>query len=173
MKKAIEYLSNEGFLPKLGHIGIVASDMDAAIISLNSIFDVEKGSPYYFIPQRCWSNGNEIYDCKIEICMLQWNEIKIELLVPVSGDIEHKKFLEKNGAGIHHLAFNVDDFNKYKEIVIDRAYDVIFETETNDEKGFRRCLYARIPDLEILIEILENIHEKDDTLPVRSYGGKK
>jgi methylmalonyl-CoA/ethylmalonyl-CoA epimerase len=41
--------------------------------------------------------------------MLGIGESKIELLEPTSDDSPIAKFLEKNGPGIHHLAYEVED----------------------------------------------------------------
>jgi methylmalonyl-CoA/ethylmalonyl-CoA epimerase len=41
--------------------------------------------------------------------MLQIGESKIELLEPTSSDSPVAKFIEKNGVGIHHLAYEVTD----------------------------------------------------------------
>jgi methylmalonyl-CoA/ethylmalonyl-CoA epimerase len=41
--------------------------------------------------------------------MLQVGESKIELLEPTSSESPVAKFLEKNGPGIHHVAYEVED----------------------------------------------------------------
>jgi len=41
--------------------------------------------------------------------MLGIGESKIELLEPTSTDSPIARFLEKNGPGIHHIAYQVDD----------------------------------------------------------------
>ena len=41
--------------------------------------------------------------------MLEIGESKIELLEPMSEDSPVAKFIEKNGVGIHHIAYEVDD----------------------------------------------------------------
>jgi methylmalonyl-CoA/ethylmalonyl-CoA epimerase len=46
---------------------------------------------------------------KVKVAMLAIGESKIELLEPTSDDSPVAKFLEKNGQGIHHIAYEVDD----------------------------------------------------------------
>ncbi|OGU00539.1 MAG: methylmalonyl-CoA epimerase, partial [Geobacteraceae bacterium GWC2_48_7] len=51
----------------------------------------------------------EVAEQKVRVAMLQVGESKIELLEPTSPDSPIAKFLEKNGPGIHHIAYEVDD----------------------------------------------------------------
>jgi methylmalonyl-CoA/ethylmalonyl-CoA epimerase len=46
---------------------------------------------------------------KVRVAMLQVGESKIELLEPTSEDSPVARFIEKNGPGIHHLAYEVHD----------------------------------------------------------------
>ncbi len=51
----------------------------------------------------------EIAGQKVRVAMLQVGESKIELLEPTSADSPIARFLEKNGPGIHHIAYEVAD----------------------------------------------------------------
>jgi len=52
-------------------------------------------------------------------------ETKIELLVPTRDDSPIAKFLEKKGAGIHHLAFGVSDINQEIERLQNADFQMI------------------------------------------------
>src|SRR5690606_25297205 len=45
------------------------------------------------------------------VAFLKIGEAKIELLEPLSEASAIHKYLEKNGEGIHHIAFDVDDID--------------------------------------------------------------
>jgi methylmalonyl-CoA/ethylmalonyl-CoA epimerase len=51
----------------------------------------------------------EVAEQKVRVAMLQVGESMIELLEPTSDDSPVAKFIEKNGPGIHHLAYEVAD----------------------------------------------------------------
>ena len=51
----------------------------------------------------------EVAEQKVRVAMLQVGESKIELLEPTSDDSPMARFIEKNGPGIHHLAYEVED----------------------------------------------------------------
>ncbi len=51
----------------------------------------------------------EVAEQKVRVAFLQVGESRIELLEPTSPDSPVAKFLEKNGEGIHHVAYEVED----------------------------------------------------------------
>lgn len=85
---------------------------------------------------------------------------KIELLEPTSEDSSIAKFIKKNGAGIHHLCFNVLDI-KQKQIELEAKgfkfiYDVPFV-------GAHNCLVNFIHPKSmngVLIELSQNVVTK-------------
>src|SRR6059058_1202822 len=52
-----------------------------------------------------------VEDQKVRVAMLPVGESRIELLEPTSDDSPISKFLVKRGAGVHHIAFGVDDIH--------------------------------------------------------------
>jgi len=148
-------------LPSIGHVGIIVQDLEKAKVELRDVYGVEPGSSYDFVPQKVWAWGKEIDGCALRISITELSEnLKVELLQPVSGDVEHHRFLKETGGGIHHTAHHVKDYITYRQYIIDKGGDIIFETETDDERGFRRCCYARMPETGSIVEILEIAHNR-------------
>jgi len=84
-------------LTKINHIGIAVVSLDATL-------------PFYRDNLSMGFAGiEEVAEQKVRVAMLQVGESKIELLEPTSPDSPIAKFLEKNGPGIHHIAYEVDD----------------------------------------------------------------
>ena len=85
---------------KINHIGI-------AVTSL------EKSIPFYqdILGMRL-EGTEEVSDQKVRVAFLAVGESRIELLEPTSPDSPVAKFLEKNGEGVHHIAYQVDDIAK-------------------------------------------------------------
>ena len=48
----------------------------------------------------------------MKIAFIPIGDSSVELLQDVSGSSAIKKFLDKNGEGIHHIAYEVDDINQ-------------------------------------------------------------
>ncbi|KAA6349843.1 methylmalonyl-CoA/ethylmalonyl-CoA epimerase [termite gut metagenome] len=74
-------------------------------IAVNSI---EEALPYYenVLGLRCY-NIETVEDQKVKTAFLKVGDTKIELLEPTSPESSIAKFLEKKGAGVHHIAFAV------------------------------------------------------------------
>jgi methylmalonyl-CoA/ethylmalonyl-CoA epimerase len=84
-------------LTKINHIGIAVTSLDDAL-------------PFYRdYLGMVFAGIEEVAEQKVRVAMLQVGESKIELLEPTSADSPVAKFIEKNGPGIHHLAYEVED----------------------------------------------------------------
>jgi methylmalonyl-CoA/ethylmalonyl-CoA epimerase len=84
-------------LTKINHIGIAVKSLDESL-------------PFYRNNLgMAFAGIEEVAEQKVRVAMLQIGESKIELLEPTSGESPIAKFLEKNGPGIHHLAYEVGD----------------------------------------------------------------
>ena len=84
-------------LTKINHIGI-------AVKSLNDTI------PFYRDNLGMALAGiEEVAEQKVRVAMLQVGESMIELLEPTSEDSPVARFIEKNGTGIHHIAYEVAD----------------------------------------------------------------
>lgn len=91
-------------LPPVGHVGVVVADMDRALEEIRQIFGIDgAGKVYDFTPMNVWAWGEKIPGCQIRIAMLDWTDsLKLEVLQPVFGEIEHKRFVDEVGGGMHH-----------------------------------------------------------------------
>jgi methylmalonyl-CoA/ethylmalonyl-CoA epimerase len=84
-------------LTKINHIGIAVSSIAEAL-------------PFYEKNLGMALKGiEEVAEQKVRVAMLQVGHSKIELLEPTSAESPVAKFLEKNGPGVHHLAYEVED----------------------------------------------------------------
>ena len=84
-------------LTKINHIGIAVTSLEAAL-------------PFYRDNLgMAFAGVEEVVEQKVRVAMLQIGESKIELLEPTSEESPVARFIEKNGAGIHHIAYEVAD----------------------------------------------------------------
>ncbi|NVN89076.1 MAG: methylmalonyl-CoA epimerase [Desulfuromonadales bacterium] len=84
-------------LKKINHIGIAVKSLEESL-------------PFYRDNLgMAFAGIEEVAEQKVRVAMLEIGEAKIELLEPTSEDSPIAKFLEKNGTGVHHLAYEVDD----------------------------------------------------------------
>ena len=87
-------------LTKINHIGIAVTSLAEAL-------------PFYRDHLGMVFRGTEeVAEQKVRVAMLQIGEAKIELLEPTDPESPVARFLEKNGPGIHHLAYEVEDIEQ-------------------------------------------------------------
>lgn len=85
---------------KINHIGIAVKNLENAI-------------PFYRDQLGMQFEGTEeVAEQRVRVAFLKIGESRIELLEPTTTDSPVAKFLEKNGEGIHHLAYEVEDIEQ-------------------------------------------------------------
>lgn len=86
-------------LTKINHIGIAVNSLEESL-------------PFYRDSLGMSFAGIEVVaEQKVRVAMLGVGESKIELLEPTADDSPVAKFIEKNGTGIHHIAYEVADID--------------------------------------------------------------
>lgn len=84
-------------LGKIEHLGIAVRDLEAA----NELYTKLLGKPPY--------KEEEVTSEYVIASFFQCEANKVELLAATHADSAIAKFIEKNGPGIHHVAFAVDN----------------------------------------------------------------
>lgn len=97
------------------HIGIAVENLQEAIKYWEEVIGL-----------KCY-NIEEVADQKVKTAFLKIGEVKIELLEATSEDSPIAKFIEKKGAGVHHIAFAVEDTDKALEDAKDKGVRLIDE----------------------------------------------
>lgn len=127
-------------MKKLEHIGIAVEDLDAA----ERIFGDILGSPAY--------KREEVMGEAVLTSFFQSGESKVELLVPTSPDSAIARHLEKRGAGLHHVAFLVDDLEGELERLKAKGYRVV--TEPKPGADGKRIAFLHPGDTaKVLVEL--------------------
>lgn len=112
-------------LTKINHIGIAVKSLEESI-------------PFYRDQlSMAFAGIEEVAEQKVRVAMLQVGESKIELLEPTSDDSPVAKFIEKNGPGIHHLAYEVSDIESAIASLMAGGARMIDEKPRNGAHGAR------------------------------------
>ena len=86
-------------------------------------------------------------------------ESSIELLEDVSGSSAIKKFLDKNGEGIHHIAFEVDDIHQAVDELKQKGVKLIDETPRAGAHGMTIAFLHPKVTHGILIELVQPVND--------------
>jgi len=100
----------------INHIGIAVHSLENAI-------------PFYRdVMGMAFEGTEEVVEQKVKVAFLGVGESRIELLEPTAPDSPVARFLEKNGEGVHHIAYQVADIEKTLAELKSRGMRLIDET---------------------------------------------
>jgi methylmalonyl-CoA/ethylmalonyl-CoA epimerase len=81
----------------IDHIGFVVAEIDAAVDHYRQAFGVDSWERIA-LPER-----------HADIAVARFGDSFIELIAPTSDEASFARFLRERGAGMHHIAYRVDD----------------------------------------------------------------
>lgn len=132
---------------KIEHIGIATRELDEALGFWRDALGLEV------------ADIEEVSERGVRVAMLPIGETRVELLEPTRDDSPIAKFLEKRGAGIHHIAVRVDDIRVALANLKQRGARLIDETP---RIGAGNCLIAFVHPSSaggVLLELVEHTSE--------------
>ena len=91
----------------------------------------------------------------MRIGFLPVGDSSIELLEDVSGSSAIKNYLDKNGEGIHHIAFEVEDIHQAVAELKERGVRLIDETPRAGAHGMTIALMHPKATHGILMELVQ------------------
>jgi methylmalonyl-CoA/ethylmalonyl-CoA epimerase len=84
---------------RIDHIGVAVDDIDAALALYRDSFEM------------ALAHRETVESQGVEAVLLDVGEGHVELLRPLGPDTPVGKYMAKNGAGLHHVAYAVDDID--------------------------------------------------------------
>jgi methylmalonyl-CoA/ethylmalonyl-CoA epimerase len=90
---------------RIDHIGVAVEDLDEAV----ALYSERFGMPV--------QHRETVEEQGVEAVLLGVGESHVELLRPLGPDTAVGKFLERNGPGLHHVAYGTDDIDSALEQV--------------------------------------------------------
>ena len=134
-------------LTNVEHIGIAVRD----IVASNELFTKMLNVPPY--------KAETVEAEGVNTSFFQVNQTKIELLEATTPDSPIAKFLDKNGEGIHHLAFEVDDISAEMERLTAEGFTLLNERPKRGADNKWVCFLHPKGTNGVLIELCQEIKE--------------
>jgi methylmalonyl-CoA/ethylmalonyl-CoA epimerase len=99
--------------PSVDHIGIAVRTLDEASALFSKILGMSESHR-----ERVESEG-------VELSVFEIGGARIELLAPTRPDSPVSRFLDRRGAGIHHIALRLDDVRSHHDRLVERGFRVL------------------------------------------------
>lgn len=139
----------------VAQVGMVVRNIEKTSAALAKAFGVEKPDWVFtdgYDKAKTTFRGNPSVT-KSKLAFFNFGSLDIELIEPNDEPSTWKEHLDEKGEGIHHIAFVVNGMKGH----IDRAESAgMTLVQTGEYEGGRYAYIDAIPDLKMIIELLEN-----------------
>ena len=128
---------------KLDHVGIAVSNLDEALKLYTEVLGLEV-------------HGTEVVEeQKVRVAFLPLGDTEIELLESTSPDGPVAKFIERNGEGVQHLAFKVENIEEAIQDMLDKGMRMIDETPRYGAGGAKIAFMHPKSSNRVLVELTQ------------------
>ena len=130
------------------HLGIAVKSLDEAI-------------PYWenVLGLKCYAI-EEVADQKVRTAFFMLGQTKIELLEPTSEESTIAKFIEKKGAGVHHVAFAVEGVEDALADAESKGVQLIDKAPRKGAEGLSIAFLHPKSTFGVLTELCEDKNKK-------------
>jgi len=133
---------------KIDHLGIAVEDLQEAVRLYRDILGLE------------YAGEEVVAEQKVKTAFFPLGENSIELLEPTSPDSPIAKFMEKKGAGIHHIALRVDDVAQAIAEMKAKGMRMIDEVPRNGAHGAKIAFIHPKSTPGVLVELCQRNQEE-------------
>lgn len=144
----------------IAHVGYVVKDLQKTVAHFETQCGLPKFMPFPIDPFDITLMGVPSQPFAMDIAFIPPTEKGpgFELIQPLSLTENNlfADFVNKTGGGMHHLAFQVADYEAWKTHYQKLGMDILLEFSLEDDKfGFRRRFYVQDTTAGLIAEIME------------------
>jgi methylmalonyl-CoA/ethylmalonyl-CoA epimerase len=131
---------------RIDHIGVAVEDLEGAVELYRDRFGMRE------------QHRETIAAFDVEAVLLEIGDGHVELLKPLTGESGIGKFLERNGPGLHHVAYQTSDIDSALEQVKAAGLDLIDKEPRTGIRGSRVAFLHPKGTGGVLTELVEPAH---------------
>lgn len=133
-------------LNKISHLGI-------------AVTSIEESLPFYQdVLGMKFEGTEEVAEQKVKVAFFALGESRIELLEPTAPDSPVAKFLDKNGPGLHHVAYEVANLEQRLAELKANGVRLVDETPRGGAHATRIAFLHPKASGGVLTELCEPTH---------------
>lgn len=137
----------------IDQVGIICADMDKAKKSMLDVFglvpevDYEK---HYSLMYR-----GQAVEADAKVCSFSYFGVDLEFIQPVGdGKTAWHDYLKMGQSGMHHIRFNVANYELAKQSLLDKGLTIWIEGEGTGAEGLKYAYFDGLDTLGYVIEII-------------------
>ncbi len=131
---------------RIDHIGVAVDDLDEAV----ALWSERLGMPL--------QHRETVEEQGVEAVLLGVGESHVELLRPLGPETAVGRFLDRNGPGLHHVAYGTDDIESALEAARDAGLRLIDERPRTGMRNSRVAFVHPKSTGGVLTELVEAAH---------------
>jgi methylmalonyl-CoA/ethylmalonyl-CoA epimerase len=131
---------------RIDHIGVAVDDLEATMELYRDRFQMRE------------QHRETVEDFGVEAVLLEVGESHVELLRPLSNDTGVGRFLERNGPGVHHVAYGTDDIDAALDSVRSAGLRLLDEEPRSGSRGRLGAFLHPKATGGVLTELVEAAH---------------
>jgi len=131
---------------EIDHIGVAVEDLDESIALYRDRFGMRE------------QHRETVEEFGVEAALLEIGDAHVELLTPIQPDSAVARFLEKNGPGMHHVAYRTADIDAELERMNKAGVRMIDEQARTGIRESRVAFVHPKSTGGVLTEIVEPAH---------------
>jgi methylmalonyl-CoA/ethylmalonyl-CoA epimerase len=128
---------------RIDHIGVAVEDLDGAV----SLYSERLGMPV--------QHRETVEQQGVEAVLLGVGQSHVELLRPLTPDTAVGRFLERNGPGLHHVAYGTDDIDSALDAARSAGLALIDESPRHGIRNSRVAFVHPKSTGGVLTELVE------------------
>jgi methylmalonyl-CoA/ethylmalonyl-CoA epimerase len=129
---------------KIDHIAIAVDNLDDSLENFQKLFGATV------------EHREEIADYNVEVATVRLGNTCIEFVEGKTPDSPTRKYVEKKGTGIHHIAFEVDEINTAIAEIVKNGGEMIDPTPRTGKDDSKVAFVHPKSSGKILYELVEN-----------------
>jgi methylmalonyl-CoA/ethylmalonyl-CoA epimerase len=131
---------------EIDHIGVAVEDLDESIALYRDRLGMRE------------QHRETVEEFGVEAALLEIGDAHVELLTPIQSDSAVARFLEKNGPGMHHVAYRTADIDAELERMSQAGVRMIDEVARTGIRESRVAFVHPKSTGGVLTEIVEPAH---------------
>ena len=147
-------LDDEQMFKEIAQIGLVVKDLNQIMTQMEVIFHQKKPEVVHAKPFHGFYKGEPAEYSALIAYYEDFNGVELEFIQPVTGESIWADHLLSNTTSLHHIRFNVKNFDKCVSYLADKGIGIYQQGVVSRDHTLRWCYFDSMKRLGFILEIL-------------------